>query len=89
MDNIYDNIDEYNPNKNLKISIVFDDMNANMLSNKNPQPIVTQLFIRSRKTNISVIITLLFSCVKKYWSNLYAPLHYENSKQKRASANCN
>ena len=35
MDNIYDNIDEYNPNKNHKISIVFDDMNANMLSNKN------------------------------------------------------
>ena len=35
MDNIYDNIDEYNPNKIHKISIVFDDMNANMLSNKN------------------------------------------------------
>ena len=34
MDDIYKNIDEYNPNKNRKILIVFDDMIAVMLSNK-------------------------------------------------------
>ena len=34
MDNIYKNIEEYNPNKKRKILIVFDDMIAEMLSNK-------------------------------------------------------
>ena len=34
MDNIYENIEEYNPNKKRKILIVFDDMIADMLSNK-------------------------------------------------------
>ena len=41
MDNIYKNIEEYNPNKKRKILIVFDDMIAHMLSNKNVNPIVT------------------------------------------------
>ena len=35
MENIYKNIEEYNPNKKSKILIVFDDMIADMLSNKN------------------------------------------------------
>ena len=35
MDNIYKNIEDYNPNKKRKILIVFDDMIADMLSNKN------------------------------------------------------
>ena len=35
MDDIYKNIEEYNSNKNQKILIVFDDMIADMLSNKN------------------------------------------------------
>ena len=34
MHNIYENIEEYNPNKRLKILIVFGDMIADMLSNK-------------------------------------------------------
>ena len=34
MDDIYKNIEEYNPNKKRKILIVFDDMIAEMLSNK-------------------------------------------------------
>ena len=35
MDDIYKNVEEYNPNKKLKILIVFDDLIADMLSNKN------------------------------------------------------
>ena len=49
MDNIYKNIDEYNPNKKRKILIVFDDIISDMLSNKKLNPIVTELFILSRK----------------------------------------
>ena len=43
------------PPKNRKILIVFDDMIADMLSNKTLNPIVAELFIRSRKLKISFV----------------------------------
>ena len=55
MDDIYKNIEEYNPGKKRKLLIVFDDMIADMLSNKKLNPIVTELFIRGRKLNISLV----------------------------------
>ena len=89
MDNIYKNIDEYNPNKKQKILIAFDDMIADMLSNKKLNPIVTELFIRGRKLNISCFYyTILFCCSKKYQTKLNTLFCYENSKQKRTSTNC-
>ena len=56
MNHIYKNIEEYSPNKKRKILIVFDDMIADMLSNKKLNPIVTVLFIRGRKLNISLFL---------------------------------
>ena len=53
MDDIYKIIEEYSPNKERKILIVFNEMIADMLSNKKLNPIVTELFIRGRKLNIS------------------------------------
>ena len=44
MDDIYKNFEEYNPNKKRKILIVFDDMIADVLSNKQPNQTVTELF---------------------------------------------
>ena len=58
MNDIYKNIKEYNPSKKRKILIIFDDMIANILSNKNLNPIVTELFIRRRKLNIYLVFTL-------------------------------
>ena len=55
IDDIYKNIEEYNPNKKQKMLIVFDDMIADMLRNKKVNPIVTDLFIRGRKLNISLV----------------------------------
>ena len=55
MDEIYKNIEEYNPNEKRKILIVFDDMIADMLSNKNLNPVVTELVIIRRKLNISLV----------------------------------
>ena len=55
MGDIYKNIKEYNPNKKRKILIVSDDMIADMLSNKKLNLIVTELFTRGRKLNISLI----------------------------------
>ena len=68
MDGIFKNIEEDNPNKKRKILIDFDDMIADMLSNKKRNPIVTELFIRSRKLNISLafITQYYFYCSKKY-----------------------
>ena len=55
MQNVYKNIDEYNINKERKILIVFDDMIADMINNKKLNSIVTELFIRGRKLNISLV----------------------------------
>ena len=45
---VYKNIEEYNRGKKRKISIVFDDMIADMINNKKLNSIVTELFIRGR-----------------------------------------
>ena len=66
---IYENIEDYNPNKKRKILIVFDNMIADMLSNKKFNPIVAELFRkRGRKLNIYfVFITQSYFVVpKKY-----------------------
>ena len=55
MHNIYKNIDEYNPDKENKILIVFDDEMADMIHNKKLTSVVTELFIRGRELNISLV----------------------------------
>ena len=52
---IYKNINEYNPDKENKIIVVFDDMTADMINNKKLNSIVTELFIRGSKLNISIV----------------------------------
>ena len=49
---VYKNIEEYNLNKKRKISIIFDDIFADMLNNKKLNQTETELFIRARKLNI-------------------------------------
>ena len=49
MDDVYENIDDYNPSRKRKILIVFDDMIADIMSNKKFQAIIKELFIRCRK----------------------------------------
>ena len=66
MDDIYKNMEEYSPDKECKILIVFDDMIANTLRNNKRNPIVTELFITSIKLNISFIfITQFYFAVPK------------------------
>ena len=55
MRDVYKNINYYNPDKENKISIVFNDMIAAMIHNKKLDSIVTELFIRGRKFNISLV----------------------------------
>ena len=66
MHDVYKNIDEYNPNRENKVLIVSDDMIADMIYNKKLNSIITELFIRGRKLNISLdIITQSYSKVPK------------------------
>ena len=66
MDDIYKNIEEYNPNNKFKILLFFNDMIADMLSNKKIDPVVTELFIRGRKLNTSLLfITQSYFAVPK------------------------
>ena len=66
MDHIYKNIGEYNPIKKRKILIEFDDMIVDMLNNKKLNSVVTELFIRGRKLNISLVfITQSYFVVPK------------------------
>ena len=51
---VYKNIEDYNLGRERKIVIVFDDMITDMINNKKLNPIVTELFIRGRKLNISI-----------------------------------
>ena len=55
MNYVYENIDDYNPDKENKILIVFDDIIADMIHNKKLKSIVTELFVRGRKLNISLV----------------------------------
>ena len=55
MRDVYKNVNYYNPDKENKILIVFDDMIADMIDNKRLDSIVTELFIRGRKLNISLV----------------------------------
>ena len=55
MQDVYKNIEDYNPIKKRKVLIVFDDMIADMINNNKLNPEVTELFIRGRKLNISIV----------------------------------
>ena len=54
MDCVYQDIDDYNPSRKKNL-IVFDDMIADILSNKKFQSIMKEVFIRCRKLNISLV----------------------------------
>ena len=55
MNDVYENIDDYNSSIKRKVLIVFDDMIAEIMTNKKFQTIIKGLFIRSRKLNISLL----------------------------------
>ena len=66
MDDVYEDIDNYNPKRNKKVLIVFDDMIADIMTNKKFQAIIKELFIRCRKLNISLaFITQSYFSVPK------------------------
>ena len=63
MDNIYKNTEEYKPSRKREMLVVFDDMIADMLNNKKFNSVVSELFIRGIKLNISLVL-IKQSCFK-------------------------
>ena len=55
MEDVYKDIEEYNLGKKRNVLIVFDDMIADMINNTKLNPVVTELFIRGRRLNISIV----------------------------------
>ena len=55
MDDVYENINHYNPIRKRKKIIVFDDIIPDIMDNKQFQAIIKELFIRCRKLNISLV----------------------------------
>ena len=66
MDDVYENINDYNPIRKRKKLIVFDDMIADIMTNRRFQAIIKELFIRCRKLNILLVfITQSYFSVSK------------------------
>ena len=66
MADVFENIHRYNPSRGRKVLIAFDDMIADIMTNKKFQAIIKELFIRCRKLNISLIfITQSYFSVPK------------------------
>ena len=63
MRDVYKNINNYNPDKENKILIVFGDMIADMINNKKLNSLVAELFIRGRNQDISLVF-ITQSCFK-------------------------
>ena len=61
IDGIYENIDDYNSNRKRKILIAFDDMIADIMTNKNFHAKIEELFERSRKLDFSLVF-IAHSC---------------------------
>ena len=55
MDDVLDNINNYNRNRDKKVLIVFDNIIADIEYNKNFKRIIKELFYRARKINVSIV----------------------------------
>ena len=58
MDDVYENIDDYNPSRKRKTLIVFDDMIADIMTNKEFQAIIKDLSIRCKKQILHLVLSL-------------------------------
>ena len=78
MDDVYENIDNYNPNKKRKILILFDDMIADIMTNEKFQSIIKELFIRCRKRITCIYHSILFFCSRRCKTKFNILFNYED-----------
>ena len=90
MDDVYENIHDYNSSRKRKILIVFDDMIADIMTNKRFQATIEELFIRCRKLNLSLVsFTQSYFSVQKdvrLNSTYYLVMKINNKRQSQNTA---
>ena len=64
MDDVYSNIDDHNPKRKREIMVVFDDMIADIVTNKRFQAIIKELFIRYQNISLVFITQSYFKTPK-------------------------
>ena len=69
MQDVYKDIEQYNPGKQFDTLRVFDDVIVDMLSNKKLNPIVTELFIREKKHFLVLITQSGFAILRLFYYN--------------------
>ena len=92
MDDIYENINDDNLSRKIKVLIIFDDMIVDIMSNKKFQAIIKELLIRRRKLNISLVfITQSYFSVPKdvRLNSMHYFLMKINNKRKITKNDCN
>ena len=89
INDLYQNLEDYNPTKKRRVLIVFDDVIADMESNKKISPIVNESFLREGKLNISIVFLRqsYFKVPKTISLNVTHYFIMEVSKKKRNSTN--
>ena len=80
IDDVYENLEDYNLTKKRRVLIVFDNMIADTESNKKLSPIVTELLLRGKRLNISLFLyhSLISRCLKLK-DYKYNTFYHENS----------
>ena len=64
---VYEHLEDYNPTKERKVLVVFDDMIVDMEPNKTLSPIVTELLLKpKKKLTIPLVLYhyLISKCLK-------------------------
>ena len=89
MDDVYENINDYNPIRKRKKLIVFDDMIADIMTNRRFQAIIKELLILCRKLNISLVfITQSYFCSKTCQIKFNILFDHENKQRKTIIKYC-
>ena len=80
MDDVYENVNNYNPSKKRKVLIIFDDMIADVMTNTKFKSIIKELFIRCRKLKYFSCFyhSILFFCPKGSKIKFNTLFHHEN-----------
>ena len=91
MDDVYENINNYNQIRKRKKLIVFDDMIVDIMGNKKSQAVIKELLIRCEKLNILLIFITqsYFSVPKDARLNTTHCFFMKKTKQKRITKYCN
>ena len=88
MQDVYKNMERYNPSRKCNVLLFFDNIIADVISNKKLSSVVTELFLREKKLNVStVFITQSYFQVSRDIRIICTHFFIEHFKQTKCSTN--